>query len=168
MKRKLAGNMLGKIGILKMDINALKDNELITGISVLATLKHVDQMEIAKCMLIEPLLSYSKVLQLLRKSNSSVKSVEDLIMKESITFSNFNERYRDKFILSINSIILFKKMGLLSVEENMIIFRGNNFNFNESSLGKKASTRILASKNLAKILSKGETSDLYLSLRIKI
>ena len=58
--------------------------------------------------------------------------------------------------------------GLLSVEENMIIFRGNNFNFNESSLGKKASTRILASKNLAKILSKGETSDLYLSLRIKI
>ena len=161
MKRKLAGNMLGKIGILKMDINALKDNELITGISVLATLKHVDQMEIAKCMLIEPLLSYSK-------SNSSVKSVEDLIMKESITFSNFNERYRDKFILSINSIILFKKMGLLSVEENMIIFRGNNFNFNESSLGKKASTRILASKNLAKILSKGETSDLYLSLRIKI
>ena len=86
MKRKLAGNMLGKIGILKMDINALKDNELITGISVLATLKHVDQMEIAKCMLIEPLLSYSKVLQLLRKSNSSVKSFEDLIMKESSTF----------------------------------------------------------------------------------
>ena len=122
MKRKLAGNMLGKIGILKMDINALKDNELITGISVLATLKHVDQMEIAKCMLIEPLLSYSKVLQLLRKSNSSVKSVEDLIMKESITFSNFNERYRDKFILSINSIILFKKMLLLSLEEKMKIF----------------------------------------------
>ena len=160
--------MLGKIGILNMYIYELKDNELITVISLLSTLKHVDQMEIAKCMLIEPLLSYSKVLQLLRKSNSSVKSVEDLIMKESITFSNFNERYRDKFILSINSIILFKKMGLLNVEENMIIFRGNNFNFNESSLGKKASTRILASKNLAKILSKGETSDLYLSLRIKI
>ena len=151
-----------------MEINALKDNELITGISVLATLKYVGQMEIAKCMLIEPLLSYSKVLQLLRKKNSSVKSVEDLIMKESITFSNFNERYRDKFMLSINSIILFKKMGLLSVEENMIIFRGDNFNFTESSLGKKASTRILASKSLAIILSKGETSDLYLSLRIKI
>jgi hypothetical protein len=33
-------------------------------------------------------------------ANSSVKSIEDLIIKESIIFSNFSSRYQEKLILS--------------------------------------------------------------------
>ena len=148
--------------------NTFKNNELITGISILAVLRYVFQMEAAKCMLIEPFLSYDKILQLMCRSNSSIKSVEDFMITESITFSNFNERYREKFMLSVNSIVLFKKLGLLSIEDNMIVFNGYDFDFNEPTLGKRASKRIQASEKLAQILSKGEVGDLYLSLRIKI
>lgn len=168
MKKKLVGNIHGKIGIIQMQINEFKNNELITGISILAVLKYMHHIEISKSMLIEPLLSYSKVLQSLGRSNSSIKSIEDLIIKESIVFTNFNERYKEKLTLSINSIILFVKLGLLSMKNDELIFEGNKFNFNDDTLGKKAKARINASKNLAGILLKGEASDFYLSLRVEI
>lgn len=151
-----------------MEINELRNNELITGISILAILKYTSYMEISKCMLIEPLLSYSKVSQSLRRANSSIESIEDLVIKESVVFANFNERYRENLVLSINAIILFIKLGLIFIKDDKIFFNGDKFNFNDNTLGNKATLRIRAAKKLADILMKGETSDLYLSLRIEI
>lgn len=164
----MAGNTAGKTGVIKMEINTLKNNELIAGITILSVLKYAKHMEVSKCMLIEPLLSYTKVLSLLRRTNSSIKSIEDLIIKESITFTNFNERYREKLLLSINAILLFSQMGLLALDNEEVIFTGESFNFTDSTLGDNAATRIAASKNAATILAKGDASDLYLSLRVEI
>lgn len=97
-----------------MEISIFRDNELLTGISILAVLRFTKKLELSKCMLVEPLLSYSKVLKSLKRSNSSIKSIEDLIIKESIVFSNFSSRYEEKLILTINSILLFEKMEFLS------------------------------------------------------
>ena len=151
-----------------MEISVFRDNELITGISILAVLRFTKKLELSKCMLIEPLLSYSKVLKLLKRSNSSVKSIEDLIIKESIIFSNFSSRYQEKLILSINSLLLFEEMGLLKIDNNNVTYNGYSFNFSEQSLGEKAKDRISASRKLAEILTKGEASDFYLSLRIEV
>ena len=151
-----------------MEISVFRDNELITGISMLAVLRFTKKLELSKCMLIEPLLSYSKVLKLLKRANSSVKSIEDLIIKESIIFSNFSSRYQEKLILSINSLLLFKEMGLLQIEDNIVIYDGNSFDFAEQSLGERTRNRISASRKLAEILTKGDASDFYLSLRIEL
>lgn len=151
-----------------MQISTLRNNELITGISVLAVLRHARRMEVVKCMLIEPLLSYTKVLYLLKRSNSSIKSIEDLILKENITFGNFSARYNESVLLSINSIILFEKLGLIKRNFNELVYVENEFDFTLSGLGNKATNRIMASKKLADILIKGQASDMYLSLRVEI
>lgn len=151
-----------------MKNDSLKNNELITGISILAVLQKMGTIELSKCMLIEPLLSYKKVLQLLTKKNSSIKSIEDLIIKESILFSDFNERYVQKFLLTINAIVLFKKLGLLEVKDNLLVYKDEGFYFNNIDLGEYAIKRVKAANNLANILKKGEASDLYLSLRIEL
>lgn len=151
-----------------MEMCSLKENELLTGISILSVLRYTKQMELSKCILIEPLLSYSQVLKALKRSNSSIKSIEDLILKESISFANFNARFRDKLILSMNALLLFEKMNLLSINENMVFFTAKDFNFATSSLGDAAFSRIAASFKLAEILVKGDASDFYLSLRIEI
>lgn len=44
-----------------MEMCSLKENELLTGISILSVLRYTKQMELSKCILIEPLLSYSQV-----------------------------------------------------------------------------------------------------------
>ena len=59
-------------------------------------------------------------------------------------------------------------MGLLAIDNDEVIFTGESFNFTDSTLGESAAKRIAASKNAATILAKGETSDLYLSLRVEI
>lgn len=119
-------------------------------------------------MLIEPLLSYSKVLSVLKRANSNIKSIEDLIIKESIFFTNFDSRFQEKLILSINSILLFKNLGLLETNNQGIKFTGQDFDFSAPSLGDKAKSRIAASKKLSEILAKGDVSDFYLSLRVEL
>lgn len=152
----------------KMERYSLKENELLTGISILAVLRHTKQLELSKCILIEPLLSYTQVLNTLKRSNTKIKSIEDLIIKQSIAFANFSNRFQDTLLLSMNSIILFEKLGLLYRKDNWVHFNATDFNFATESLGETAHNRILASGKLAEILQKGEASDFYLSLRIEI
>ena len=151
-----------------MEIRTFRDNELITGISILAVLSYTKKLELSKCMLIEPLLSYSNVIKGLKRTNSSIKSIEDLILKENVVFSNFNSRYREKLLLSINSMLLFIQMGLISIDEGFAVYTGEEFELFNSNLGEKASARIKAAKKLSEILLKGEASDFYLSLRIEL
>jgi len=138
-----------------MEIDTFHDNEILSGISILAVLRYVNCMELSKCMLVEPLLSYSRVVSALKRSNSSVKSIED-------------ERFHERALLSMNSILLFEKLGLLKLSNDGVRFSGGNFDFFNPSLGEKAKTRIAASQKLAEILVKGDASDFYLSLRIEI
>lgn len=168
MKSKLVGSTSGKAGMPNMEIRSFRDNELITGISILAVLNYTKKLEFSKCLLIEPLLSYARVVKGLSRRNSNIKSIEDLVLKENVVFSDFNSRYQEKLLLSINSLLLFSKMGLVSLEGDVAAYTGEYFDFFNSNLGEKATARIKASKRLSEILLKGEASDFYLSLRIEI
>ena len=75
MKSKLVGSTSGKVGMPNMEIRSFRDNELITGISILAVLNYTKKLEFSKCLLIEPLLSYSRVVKGLSRRNSSIKSI---------------------------------------------------------------------------------------------
>lgn len=168
MNNKLDGSSIGKARIHSMEVRSFRDNELITGISILAVLSYTKKLEFSKCLLIDPLLSYSRVVKGLARANSSIKSIEDLVLKENVVFSDFNSRYQEKLLLSINSILLFNQMGLVSMEGNFATYTGAFFDFYNSNLGEKATARIKAAKRLSEILLKGEASDFYLSLRIEI
>lgn len=149
-------------------VRSFKSNELLTGLSILSVVKQTGKLEISKCLLIEPLLSYKSINSYLKKTNTKVRSIEELIVKQNIVFSNFNQRFQEKLIISINSILLMSQLSLLRVDDNYVIFTGDKFDFSEKSLGKKAQTIIAASTNLSKILSKEDASNLYLSLRIEL
>lgn len=151
-----------------MQIESFKENELIAGISILAVLKYSGSIEVTKCLLIEPLLSYSTVTQKLQKKNTRFESIEELIIKEKVAFSDFNDRYYEYLVLSINAIMLFKHLKLIAIEKGMVTYTNESFNLEDSSLGSKAAARVKAAKKLATILTKGAASDLYLSLRIEL
>lgn len=147
---------------------SFKSNELLTGLAILAVIKHLGKLELSKCLLIDPLLSYKSINTYIKKANSKVRSIEELIVKQNIVFANFNQRYQEKLTLSINSILLMSQLSLLQIKDNYVVFTGDKFDFDEKSLGKRAQDIIAASANLSKILAKGEASDLYLSLRIEL
>lgn len=145
-----------------------QNNELLAGISILSVLRITSKLEISKCLLIEPLLSYKSIRSYLKRANSKVGSIEDLMVKQNIAFSNFDKRFEDKLPLSINAILLMSQLKLLCIKNSELFFTGEKFDFNEKTLGKTAKEVIAASSNIAKILEKEEASSLYLSLRIEL
>lgn len=143
-------------------------NELLTGISILSVLSNTKEMEAVKCVLIEPMLNHKDLRTIIKKSNTVVRSIEELILKKTVAFSNFNNRFHETLPLSINSILLMSELGLLKINGKVLVFSGEDFNFNEESLGQSARERIIASKKIAKILRRETVANLYLNLRVEL
>lgn len=151
-----------------MQTDTFKNNELLTGISILAVLSHIGRLEITKCLLIEPLLSYKTVLQKLKWKTTRISSIEELILKDKVAFIDFNDRFYEYLLLSVNAIMLFQHLQLLSIEDGVVTATNTFFDLENANLGNNAKSRIVAAEKLAKILEKGTASDLYLSLRIEL
>lgn len=165
---KLVGKWSGRGNIRMAEIHSFQSNELLTGIAILSVIKVTGRLEISKSLLIEPLLSYKNINDYLKRSNSQVRSIEELIVKRNIAFSNFNKRFQDTLMLSINSILLMSQLKLLLIENNELVFVGGEFDFSEKSLGKIAKSRIATANNMAKILTREDADSLYLSLRVEL
>jgi len=150
------------------EVTTFYNNEIITGIAILSVLKITKKLEITKALLIQPLLSYKGILEFIKRGNTKVRSIEELIIKKNIAFSNFNRRYLDSLGLSINAVLLLEQLNLIVIDDSKIVFNGEDFDFDERTLGQRAKDVILASGNIAKILLKEDASSLYLSLRIEI
>lgn len=150
------------------ELNSFYNNELITGIAILSALKKAKTLEISKALLIQPLLSYSGILNFVKKGTVKIRSIEELIIKRNITFTNFNKRYFENLSLSINSIFLLKQLKLIAIEGNKLIRTEEQFDFDNNALGDRAKEVISAASNLAEMIKREDASNLYLSLRIEI
>lgn len=149
-------------------IYSFYNNELLTGLAILSVLKKTGKLEISKVLLIQPLLSYRGVLEFIKNKRSKIRSIEELIVKKNIVFTNFNKRYFENLELSINSILLFKQLGLIKIDNETLIYIEKNFEFSEKILGDRAQEIIKASYNISEILKKEDASNLYLSLRVEL
>ncbi len=150
------------------EVNSFYNNELITAIAILSALKKAKTLEISKILLIQPLLSYAGVLSFVKKGTVKVRSIEELIIKRNITFTNFNKRYFESLSLSINSIFLLEQLNLIIIDDNKLIHSEIQFDFGHKTLGKRAKEVISAANNLAEMLKREDASNLYLSLRIEL
>lgn len=144
------------------------NNELLVGLSILAVLYKKQKIEIIKALLIHPILSYVGIVDLLKDNRIKIRSIEELIIKRNLAFSNFNKRYLENLELNINSILLFKELGLLNIIDRNLVYLDSQFDFKNKILGKRALDIVEASFKLADILEKEEASNLYLSLRVEL
>lgn len=167
MMERLAGKDIGGKCTMK-NYDTFFNNELQASIGILSVLKATKELPISKVLLIQSLLSYKKILSLLISKKYIIRSIEELIIKSDFTLSNFNKRYEENFILSINSLMLLKELKLILIEGYTVRFNGQDFNFQDKSLGKKAKYIIKASDKLSQILLGKESSSLYLSLRVEL
>lgn len=149
-------------------IDSFYNNEIIAGIAILAVLQKNKKIEISKALLIQPILSYKGMVGFLKNKRTKARSIEELIVKKNIAFANFNKRYLESLELSINSILLFRQLGLLTIEKDQLIYLEKNFDFSDKLLGNHALEIIAACFSITDILKKEDASNLYLSLRIEL
>ncbi|WP_312941696.1 three component ABC system middle component [Oscillibacter sp.] len=150
------------------EIHSFYNNEILTGIAILSVLHEVEELEVSKALLVQPILSYRGVLNFVKKKNVKIRSIEELISKKSLQFCNFNKRYFDNLELSMNAILLMRQLGFLDIRDNKLV-RGNvEFDLDNKTLGDRANEIIKGASNISNAINKGDASNLYLSLRIEL
>lgn len=148
--------------------NDTYNNELIGGIAMLSILKELKKITLTKALLIIPFYTHQQSLRVLRNKNIKIRSIEEFIIKYPSYFSNYNERFYSLLTVSINSIILLNKMGLITIEENCIILnKENEFSYEKNDIGNRACEILKAGRKLSYIL-KDDEENLYLQLKVEI
>ena len=137
----------------------------ITSIAINSVLSLSKELSIPKALLIMPLFTSKDLTSHLSRKTTEIKSIEKLISEKTPLFSNFNKRYYDSLVNSINAIQLL-------IETNQILIIDGKLITNKSfqylkSMGKRAEKINTASQNVSKLLNEN-TEKLYLNLRIEL
>ncbi len=138
------------------------------GIGVIAlgaVLSHSKELPIPKLFLIFPLLSHKELLQYLGNKNTKIRSLEKLIVVKTSCFSNFNNRYTDSLILTINALQYLHDMGYVNLIDGGVSLI-KPFEYDEK-MGVRAQQFFNASARVAFIL-KERSDNLYLNLRVEL
>ncbi|MGG3508024.1 three component ABC system middle component [Paenibacillus lautus] len=146
----------------------LYNNEMIGAIAIYSVLFHLQTISVAKSMLIFPFISHQGTLDFLKNNKTTLRSLEEFIIKKPDFFSNYNDRFFSLLTLSVNSLILLKEIELIKIENSEIsIDLEKKLDINKESFGLRAFNISMAGKKLSEIL-KDNDKNLYLQLKVKL
>lgn len=143
----------------------LYNNLGVCSLSIAFVLQHLKSLTLSKALLIIPFITNAELLKYLARKNTNIQSIEQLIVKKPKCFSNFNARYYDGLLVSINSIQLLAEIGLLELV-NGEIFITEKFNY-DKLMGKRAKKIFDASSRIADLVN-SDAVNLYTNLRIQL
>lgn len=142
------------------------NNEAIGLIALSSVLFKMKKINIVNSYLALPLLFDKKIRLYLKRKNTKILSLQELVVSHSSLFSGFNEKYVDSLIVTTNSILLGIELNLFEMHDNELVMINDDL-VDVTSIGSRALDIISASENVAKILSE-EPQHVYSQLRIKI
>lgn len=146
-------------------IGKLFNNIGICSLGIVATLQHAEHLPCSKLLLIMPIIAHSGLTNYLARSTTNVMSVEQIITKEPQYFSNFNERFYDGIISSLNSLQFLTDISVIKWSDGKFSILDKATY--EESMGTRTKKIFHASKNISNLL-KGDTANLYTNLRIQL
>lgn len=143
----------------------LYNNLGICSLAILFVMQHLKKLSLSKTLLIMPFVTNTELLNYLARKANNAQSIEQLIVKKTKCFSNFNSRYYDGIIVSINAIQLLVEIGMLELV-NGELFVVEIFDF-EKSMGERAKKIFDASSRIADLVN-SDPVNLYTNLRIQL
>lgn len=146
-------------------IGRLYNNIAICSLGIAFTLKYTDWLPLTKTLLIMPIIAQAELLNYLARKTTSVRSIEQLIVKKPRCFSNFNERFYDGLCVSLNSIQFLFEIDAIEWFNGKVI--SSEIIDYDGSMGKRAKKIFDASPRIA-ALFEDDSVNLYTNLRIQL
>lgn len=134
-------------------------------ISIASVINTVKKISLDKVFLIIPFFNHQELLAYLGNANSDIKSIEQLISHKVNCFSNYNKRYYDSLILTLNSIQYLIDMEYVILKDEQLQLQKELLY--DKKMGKRAEKIYKASDNVAKLLA-DTPSNLYFNLKVEI
>lgn len=146
---------------MKIDYN----NIGIGTVAIGSVLNNSHQLSVAKASLILPFIMHNESLNYLARSNTKIKSIENLIAEKTSYFSNFNARYYDSLAVSFSSIQYLTEMGYVRFKDGFLIsIKPMEY---DNKMGNRANKIFQAANNVSSILTTND-ANLFLNLRIEL
>lgn len=146
-------------------IGHLYNNLGISSLGIVFTIRHLCPLSLTKSLLIMPIITHKDLLQYLSRKTTKVHSLEQVLVSHQRCFSNFNARFYDSIITSINAIQFLAEVEMIEVIENEIV-SVEDLDY-DMSMGKRAKKIFDAAPNIAGVIN-SDSSGLYTNLRIQI
>ena len=146
-------------------IGKLYNNIGICSLGIFATLQHTEYLPISKILLIIPIIAHSGLTSYLARSTTKVMSIEQIIAKQPQYFSNFNDRFYDGIVASINSLQLLTEIAAIEWSDGH--FSVSKKIPYEKSMGSRSKKIFDASENISSLL-KDDAANLYTNLRVQV
>ena len=137
----------------------------IASLAICATLQHVASITMPKSLLIMPIVSHNELLSYLARKTTEVKSIEKLISDKVVFFANFNKRYYDCLLDSLNALQYLTETSMIELDTG-VIKQLVDFEY-KPEMGIRAQKIFLASKNISELLN-DSAENLYLNLRVEL
>lgn len=137
----------------------------VEALGIAFVLGHSVELPVSKTLLIAPIISHNGMLSHLANGNTNLQSFERYIIENISKFSNFNQRYYDSLIGSVNAVQLLSELHIVDVDGEIIKLQAN-ISYS-AEMGTRAKKILKASQNISKILQT-PSEILYLNLRIEL
>jgi hypothetical protein len=121
-------------------------------------------VSLPKAMLIMPFVMHDATLRFLAKGTVRERKIAAFTTMNPEFIANFDKRFEDSLVVSINAIQLLIAAGYVSFDGDIKLVKPFEI---DDSFGKRAATIHRAVKNLTALLS-SSAEELYLNLRVKL
>ena len=136
----------------------------ICATAIAAILNREKYISLTKALLIMPLVMHDSTLRFLAKQNVRGRRVAAFASMNPEFVANFDKRYQDSLVVSLNSIQFLISLGYVRFDGGLELVKV--FRIDEN-FGKQALLIERAAKNMSALLASTE-DELYLNLRVKL
>ncbi len=137
----------------------------VYSVGVLAALNIAKTLSLPELLLIAPFITHSQLLAYLARKNIEVKSLEQLIVKNTTWFANFNERYYSGITGSLNAIQFLNDIEVVGWDGRSCFLR--EMIPYDRAMGSRAEKIFNASENIVRFIS-DDLANAYTNLRIQL
>ena len=141
------------------------NNEALSSLILLSSLKEIETIRIEKFILILPIALDNRIVKMI--SNSEHKNLVSFIKENSSLFVRFNIRFNNILPITINCFHILNTLGYIKIQNNRIFLSESlpeQIELNSERFEKIE--KVI--KNLIELLINTETDELYTLLNIKL
>jgi hypothetical protein len=142
------------------------NNEAIASLVLEKALRLLNEIEIARFLLVLPIVLEDRIIVKMR--TGSFSDFGELVSRHPALFANFNDRYLDLIPISINSLTLLKEMGVLTTRKNKIFYNANHPDSSQLLLSDRLESISGQLQNFINLTSGYETNTLYKILKVRL
>lgn len=136
-------------------------------LAIYSVMRETEIITITQATIVYALVSDKKLLSYLSMKGRVVRNIEQMVIDNPDSISNFSSKYVSYIPVVFNAIQYLNDMDYIDVKGNSLVLKKRKEVPKLSEIGKSADKYFKASKNISSILS-DNMADVFLNLRIEL